>query len=1094
MSNIKIKKKMSKKKNNKNKCHTSKLEYIKKTNNLKELIRTTILSIQKYKKMDIITASEYNICIQNLEKIYEELNDISTSLKNIEKNTDYNNIKNKLLDIHSEISSIFKTNGTKNIYDLINIIFDEKYISSIITEENQYLFNIVKQFFHPISYKLLNWHSSKKNLKKVISKNRIVEDFMIIESAKNFDCFDLARTSQSYQLKISGIKIAIHNKETQQTLIISGVVDDMIISCLNEPYITERIDNLIKEKPNEPSFMSNDFACFINTLILKDFLVYNNQELFQRYLGYINQTNLIKQKTISQIVKEFINAPLFSQRKTLIQLLMKKADPEFQYLAYLLYDLLSNDSSSQIDTTEQTLLFDSLPWTIKKYFRDAMKNTMKYTKSLSNFDENNIPIEQQICLMKASDNIKEKAMIKLKEVKSKSEDSGSKARQYLDGLLKIPFGIFKQEEILVLMKNINEMFAKMINILEKSKHFEFDGSFQKKKNYTIMEIKNFSKFIQNNYALFIGDIGLQKLIHNFSSGKRNDIVNKINIINKLLKDNNIKKEHICHSGKKSNYMKEQISHILHKYSDNRHFMTPLIKIYKNDFPLYNNKSLKTQITDITNSWGKINSSIDTIHTTLDKSIYGHKKAKRQLERVIGQWITGEQTGYCFGFEGPPGVGKTSLARKGLANCLKDKDGVVRPFSFIALGGSSNGSTLAGHNYTYVGSTWGKIVNILMDSKCMNPIIFIDELDKVSRTENGKEIIGILTHLIDGTQNECFQDKYFNGIDLNLSKALFVFSYNDVGMIDKVLLDRIHRIKFDNLTLEDKIVITNDYILPEIYENMKLENTIHLSNEIIEFVIETYTNESGVRKLKEILFEIISEVNLKILNNSDEIIELPLNITKKDIKENYLKERHEIIHKKIHNESSVGIINGLWANALGMGGIIPIESMFIPSNNFLELKLTGLQGDVMKESMNVAKTLAWKLTDQNTKTKLLKKFEKNKLQGVHIHCPEGAVPKDGPSAGTAITVTIYSVLNNKKIKHNLAITGEINLQGKVTAIGGLNLKILGGIKAGVKTFLYPKENHKDFVKFHEKYKDKEYLQDITFIEVSDIQEVFDVVFI
>ena len=150
-------------------------------------------------------------------------------------------------------------------------------------------------------------------------------------------------------------------------------------------------------------------------------------------------------------------------------------------------------------------------------------------------------------------------------------------------------------------------------------------------------------------------------------------------------------------------------------------------------------------------------------------------------------MTGKQTGYCFGFEGPPGVGKTTMAKKGLAHCLKDENGEPRPFAFIALGGSSNGSTLSGHNYTYVGSTWGKIVDILMEKKCMNPIIFIDELDKVSRTEHGKEIIGILTHLVDTTQNMSFQDKYFNGIDLDMSKVLFIFSYNDVSLIDKFYL-------------------------------------------------------------------------------------------------------------------------------------------------------------------------------------------------------------------------------------------------------------------------------------------------------------------
>ena len=126
-----------------------------------------------------------------------------------------------------------------------------------------------------------------------------------------------------------------------------------------------------------------------------------------------------------------------------------------------------------------------------------------------------------------------------------------------------------------------------------------------------------------------------------------------------------------------------------------------------------------------------------VSNILENAIHGHNEAKRQLERIIGQWISGEQTGYCFGFEGPPGVGKTSLAKKGLANCLIDENNQKRPFSFIAVGGSSNGSTLAGHNYTYVGSTWGRIVDILIQNKCMNPIIFIDELDKISRTEHGK---------------------------------------------------------------------------------------------------------------------------------------------------------------------------------------------------------------------------------------------------------------------------------------------------------------------------------------------------------------------
>ena len=207
----------------------------------------------------------------------------------------------------------------------------------------------------------------------------------------------------------------------------------------------------------------------------------------------------------------------------------------------------------------------------------------------------------------------------------------------------------------------------------------------------------------------------------------------------------------------------------------------------------------------------IQNDIKNITEDLGNAIHGHDNAKRQIERIIAQWINGNNSGYCLGFEGPPGIGKTSLAKKGIAKCLKDENNCPRPFSFIALGGSSNASTIDGHNYTYVGSTWGKIVDILMDSKCMNPIIFIDELDKVSKSEQGKEIIGVLTHLTDYTQNDGFQDKYFTGINLDLSKALFIFSYNDVNNIDKILLDRIHRIKFDIMTISDKIVIVKQFI-------------------------------------------------------------------------------------------------------------------------------------------------------------------------------------------------------------------------------------------------------------------------------------------
>lgn len=1057
-----------------------------KTDKYISMIQKTMLSVQKYKLLDVISAGEMSLCIKSLELLYEDINKLNYTLKS-KKDIDYDEIVNRLQKVNNELSSIFRSYGTENLEDLVAVCFGETYLSSIVNSENKDIFDILKTYVHPISYKVMGWmkqtDKNKKEKTTKLKKNRIVEDFMIVEVSKTFDCFDMARTSQKFQTKVYGIKVSIQNREKEKTLIICGIIDDIILPCFNHKFINDKLKSL-KENAEDPIFQTTDYARFIESRTLKELLVYSSEELRQRFVGYINQAKLMKQKTISQLVKEFLSNSLYGQRTTLIQLLIKYSDPEFQYLAYLLYDLLSNENSGSVDTFEQTLLFDSLPWTIKKYFQDAMKSTVKYTKNLSNFDSNKIPIEQQICLMKASDRVKEKAMIKLKEVKAKSEDSGSKARQYLDGLLKIPFGIYRQEEILTILKQSSSKFESIITGMD------CNDLVPKKSKYTNIELSKYIDIVTNQIMPQINTTYINSILQKYTTGKRENLITNICFINGLIKKYNIDVPKLRHSGKRTAYMKEHIEKFIKNTSENNGVLNEL----GNRINIQNNSSVTIEgdISEIKTNIEKISDYMSDMNSILDSAVHGHKVAKRQIERIIGQWINGEQSGYCFGFEGPPGVGKTSLARKGLAKCLKNDDSSYRPFSFIALGGSSNGSTLSGHNYTYVGSTWGRIVDILIENKCMNPIIFIDELDKISRTENGKEIIGILTHLVDPTQNESFQDKYFSGIDLDLSKALFIFSYNDVDLIDKVLLDRIHRIKFNHLTLEDKKTITTEYILPELYKKVGVIDIIEINEEVITYIIETYTNEAGVRKLKEILFEIISEVNLEFLKE-DKNIELPIIITKEQIRKKYLRDRNPIISKMVHQEPRIGIMNGLWANAIGRGGVIPIEVQFYLSNTLFELKLTGMQGDVMKESMSIAKTLAWSLTSSAKQISLVEKFDKTKIQGIHIHCPEGAVPKDGPSAGTAITVAIYSILNNKPIKNNVAITGEITLQGDVTAIGGLDLKILGGMKANVTTFIFPKENENNYNKFKEKYDKDGFLDDITFIPVSNIKEVLKLVF-
>ena len=540
------------------------------------------------------------------------------------------------------------------------------------------------------------------------------------------------------------------------------------------------------------------------------------------------------------------------------------------------------------------------------------------------------------------------------------------------------------------------------------------------------------------------------------------------------------------SGKNKQFIKSEIK----KYFELNNDIDIL-----NEICIYLNKSLIYNIPEsidiIHKNLNEIKTYLSDVNNQLNNSIYGHNNAKLQIKRIICQWINGENSGHCFGFEGPPGVGKTSFAKNGIADCLKENN-ISRPFAYIAIGGSSNSSTLDGHNYTYVGSTWGRIVDILIETKCMNPIIFIDELDKVSNTEQGKEIIGILTHLTDPTQNNCFQDKYFSGIDLDLSKVLFIFSYNDANLIDKILLDRIHRIKFEPLTLNDKIVVSKKYIIPSILNDMGLTDIVFFNDKVISYIIENYTYEPGVRKLKDLFFEIIGDINVNYLINGETIV--PMNVTTEDIKIKYLKHNIEIIKPVCHTSPKVGVINGLWANNYGAGGVLMIEAHFYLCETLFNLNLTGLQGNVMKESMQIAKTLAWNITNDDIKTKTLDTINKTLMKGIHIHCGDGATNKDGPSAGAAITTVIYSLINNKKIKNNFAITGEINIQGEIKAIGSLDNKIRGGIKANVTEFIIPYDNKRDYELFYNKLSDKTILNNIKIHQVKTIKEVFELIFV
>ena len=456
---------------------------------------------------------------------------------------------------------------------------------------------------------------------------------------------------------------------------------------------------------------------------------------------------------------------------------------------------------------------------------------------------------------------------------------------------------------------------------------------------------------------------------------------------------------------------------------------------------------------------KIQDYLNKVRNDLNDKIYGHQDSKERLIKILAHSITNpDESGNIFALEGPPGVGKTSLVQDGIAKALG------YPFAFINLGGSTNACLLEGHDFTYEGSNHGKIVEILQQSKCMNPVIYFDELDKVSETPNGEEIINILIHLTDQTQNSHFNDRYFGGIDFDLSKAIIIFSFNDIEKISRILIDRIKIIKVGAYKLTDKLSIANNYLIPKLIEQIGMDNfVVNFDDNIIEYLIENYTFEGGVRKLKEIIKDIILEINLRRLEDNKIMgkqILFPLTITEEMIEKDFLKNKEKIEHLKINNNPMIGQVNGLWASSYGVGGLIPIESCWIPSTDKLQLELTGQLGDVMKESMSIARSIAWRILPNKIKSNLNKRWKNTVDFGIHIHCPDGSTPKDGPSAGGAITTCLISLLTNTKVNNQIAMTGEINLKGNITGIGGLEEKLFGAKKAGVKLVLCPRENSKD----------------------------------
>jgi len=923
-----------------------------------------------------------------------------------------------------KLTTVTESTGSLYFLDIIYLL-----TGSEISDD--YL-DMINSIYTPIKYKIYkqNIKYNFKNKKECIE----IYDQKNIKKYKNNIFLDMYN-DKNINDTVFGSRYYYFINKLNIVLVCDGYLTDDSFQNYKQKYFIDKQNDLISLSNN--SKINNSYKQkYLRQLSLKEFLVSDNKTITIKMNESYNLFIKIQSETISSLVKMFLSCKPYKQRQILITLFLDTNNKHYSYLSFLLFDLINNDSLILKSTPVSEEIYNSFHWSIKKKFKT---NFNKYKTDFINkkFDENNIPYEKRIHFMKTDDHVKAKAFNKLKEIENNRNDS-SKSQQYLDGLLKIPFGVFRKEYIFGCLKEIITEF----NIYKDKIDFTYTQTL-KTRNDIIEFLGKYTGYKKNNLEMIINN--KLKALH-YSDFKIAEILEIITHINNIVDTKIVlKKEKKTILFSKLIKKIIDITNITHKIKISLLFDIDIV--LDNDFDV-----LKTK-------WDNYNKQIinyiDNSTQILDRAIYKQNSAKNEIIRIIGQWINGNMTGYCLGFEGPPGVGKTTLAQKGISQCLTDING-TRPFSFIQMGGTSNGSSLEGHSYTYQGSKWGKLIDILMDSNCMNPIIYIDELDKISNTENGKELIGILTHITDRSQNKEFEDKYFSGIKIDLSKILFIFSYNDPSLIDRVLIDRIHRIKFTSLTLFNKLHVIKHYSLPDILEDIGIApKDIIFPDEVVAHIINNYTNESGIRKIKEKIYEIIREINIRNLKQELSYpfkIDLPFI---QDIFKNYSK----ITHKKINSTPRVGLVNGLYATKYGLGGITIIEIFKTVGETHMALQLTGQQGDVMKESMSCSRTLAWNIIPDSIKQTIHEEGKNNKWS-FHIHCPDTSTPKDGPSAGAAITLCLISLLTNIPVLNTVALTGEIDLNGNINQIGGLDSKIEGGKKAGVELILYPESNSQD----------------------------------
>ena len=466
-----------------------------------------------------------------------------------------------------------------------------------------------------------------------------------------------------------------------------------------------------------------------------------------------------------------------------------------------------------------------------------------------------------------------------------------------------------------------------------------------------------------------------------------------------------------------------------------------------------------------NEYSKDNFNLSHAQKVLDRDHYGLEKVKeRIIEHLAVLKLKGDMKSPIICLYGPPGVGKTSLGRS-IAEALR------RKYVRVSLGGLHDEAEIRGHRRTYIGAMCGRIIQNIQKAGTSNPVFILDEIDKITNDFKGDPASALL-EVLDPEQNNAFHDNYLD-IDYDLSKVMFIATANNLNTISQPLLDRMELIEVSGYIMEEKVEIAAKHLVPKQMDVHGLKKgSVKFPKKTLQVIVEAYTRESGVRELDKKIAKIMRKLARKVA--SDEPI--PTSIKPEDLYE-YLG-AVEYSRDKYQGNDYAGVVTGLAWTAVG-GEILFVESS-LSKGKGAKLTLTGNLGDVMKESAMLALEYIHAHAAQfNINEELFENWN------VHVHVPEGAIPKDGPSAGITMVTSLVSAFTQRKVKKNLAMTGEITLRGKVLPVGGIKEKILAAKRAGIKELILCKENEKDINEIK-----PEYLKGLVFHYVSDIQQVVD----